>query len=157
MEYMDGGDLLQKIRAKQDQQSKFTEDEVWSYAIQLIMGLKALHDRRILHRDLKSANIFASNSGMVKIGDMNVSKIMLQQMSYTQSGTQYYASPEIWRDKPYDLKSDIWSMGVIIYEIAMLRVPFRADDIDGLYKRVCRGKFEEIDSSYSPQLSSLIK
>lgn len=83
MEYMDGGDLLQKIRAKQDQQSKFTEDEVWSYAIQLIMGLKALHDRRILHRDLKSANIFASNSGMVKIGDMNVSKIMLQQMSYT--------------------------------------------------------------------------
>ncbi len=81
---------------------------------------------------------------------MNVSKIMTQQMSYTQTGTPYYASPEIWRDKPYDFKSDIWSLGVIIYEIAALRVPFKADDIDGLYKTVCRGKYDDIDSSYSP-------
>lgn len=72
-------------------------------------------------------------------------------MSYTQTGTPYYASPEIWRDKPYDLKSDMWSIGIIIYEMAMLQVPFKADDIDGLYKKVCRGSYTEIDKDlYSP-------
>lgn len=72
-------------------------------------------------------------------------------MSYTQTGTPYYASPEIWRDKPYDLKSDMWSIGIIIYEITMLTVPFKAEDIDGLYKKVCRGKYDDIDTNfYSP-------
>lgn len=78
MELMDGGDLLQKVKQRKEQQINFTEDEVWSYAIQMIMGLRALHDKRILHRDLKSANIFVSNDGVLKIGDMNVSKIMTQ-------------------------------------------------------------------------------
>jgi NIMA (never in mitosis gene a)-related kinase 1/4/5 len=86
--------------------------------IQLVKGLKALHDKSILHRDLKSANIFTYSDGTVKIGDLNVSKIMKEALSYTQTGTPYYASPEVWRDKPYDFKSDIWSLGVIFYEIA---------------------------------------
>jgi NIMA (never in mitosis gene a)-related kinase len=59
----------------------------------------------------------------------------------TQTGTPYYASPEVWRDRPYDFKSDVWSLGVIIYEVAMGTVPFKAEDMDGLYKVVCRGKF----------------
>ena len=72
-------------------------------------------------------------------------------MTFTQTGTPYYASPEVWRDKPYDFKSDIWSYGIIVYEITMGRVPFKAEDIDGLYKKVCRGKYEEIDTTtYSP-------
>ncbi len=58
------------------------------------------------------------------------------------SGTPYYASPEIWRDKPYDFKSDIWSIGIIVYEIVELRVPFKAEEIEGLYRKVCRGKYE---------------
>ncbi len=79
-------------------------------------------------------------------------------MSYTQTGTPYYASPEIWRDKPYDLKSDMWSIGIIVYEMVMLQVPFKADDIDGLYKKVCRGSYTEIDKDlYSPQLSQFIR
>jgi NIMA (never in mitosis gene a)-related kinase len=51
-------------------------------------------------------------------------------MTFTQTGTPFYASPEIWRDKPYDFKSDIWSIGIIIYEITMLKVPFKAEDIE---------------------------
>jgi NIMA (never in mitosis gene a)-related kinase len=110
----------------------------------MIKGIKALHDKRILHRDLKSANIFTYSDGTVKIGDLNVSKIMKEQLSYTQTGTPYYASPEVWRDKPYDFKSDIWSLGVIIYEVAMLVVPFKAETIEDLYKKVCRGIFVPI-------------
>ena len=86
-----------------------------------------------------------------KLGDLNVSKIMKDRMQLTQTGTPYYASPEIWRDKPYDFKTDIWSIGIIVYEICELRVPFKAEDIDGLYKCVCRGKYRPISSErYSP-------
>ncbi|TNV81089.1 hypothetical protein FGO68_gene17644 [Halteria grandinella] len=181
MDFADGGDLLYKIKSKLQEQSqhvqewvdqgrdpmamstgsvkeyRFEEMEVWSIAIQMVMGIKALHDRSILHRDLKSANIFVYSDGTVKIGDLNVSKIMKEQLSYTQTGTPYYASPEVWRDKPYDFKSDIWSLGVIIYEVATLVVPFKADNIDDLYKRVCRGVYAPISRQYSPDLSALIK
>lgn len=65
---------------------------------------------KIMHRDLKSANIFISG-GIYKLGDLNVSKIVKNKLAYTQTGTPYYASPEVWRDEPYDNKSDIWSLG----------------------------------------------
>ena len=71
---------------------------------QIIRGLKALHDLKIYHRDLKSANVFQSKDGMTKIGDMNVSKVAKKGLLYTQTGTPYYASPEVWMDKPYDSK-----------------------------------------------------
>lgn len=78
-----------------------------------------------MHRDLKSANIFLTDDNIVKVGDLNVSKIARQDgLNYTQAGTPYYASPEVWRDKPYDFKSDIWSVGCITYEMAALHLPF---------------------------------
>jgi NIMA (never in mitosis gene a)-related kinase len=76
-----------------------------------------------------------------KIGDMNVSKPATHNgLNYTQTGTPYYASPEVWKDKPYDFKSDIWSLGCVIYEMVALRPPFKAEDMAGLYKRVVKGK-----------------
>jgi len=70
----------------------------------MLMGIKALHDLKILHRDLKSANVFLFKDGTVKIGDMNVSKIAKKGLLNTQTGTPYYASPEVWNDTPYDFK-----------------------------------------------------
>jgi len=78
-----------------------------------------------MHRDLKCANVFMSNNG-VKLGDLNVSKVAKQGLVYTQTGTPYYASPEVWSGKPYDFKSDIWSLGCVIYEVATLNPPFKA-------------------------------
>jgi NIMA (never in mitosis gene a)-related kinase 1/4/5 len=63
-----------------------------------VLGLKALHDAKILHRDLKSANVFLNRDGSAKLGDMNVSKIAKKGLLYTQTGTPYYASPEVWKD-----------------------------------------------------------
>ena len=74
-----------------------------------------------------------------KLGDLNVSKIVKKGLSYTQTGTPYYASPEVWRDMPYDSKSDIWSLGCVLYEMCALVPPFRADDMQGLYKKVIKG------------------
>lgn len=108
------------------------EKEVWHYFIQIIRGMATLHDMKIVHRDIKCANVFITKEGVLKLGDLNVSKIAKKGMLLTQTGTPYYASPEIWRDKPYDSKSDIWSIGCVLYEMCALNPPFRANDMSGL-------------------------
>ena len=69
--------------------------------INLLRGTEYLHNRSILHRDIKPENIFICN-GVYKLGDLNVSKIKCQDQKQTQTGTPYYASPEVWNDLPYD-------------------------------------------------------
>jgi NIMA (never in mitosis gene a)-related kinase len=88
---------------------------------------------------------------------MNVSKIAKNGLLYTQTGTPYYASPEVWKDKPYDSKSDIWSLGCVLYEMCTLKPPFRAEDMDGLYKKVTKGQYSKIGNSYSEELANIIK
>jgi len=78
-------------------------------------------------------------NGIVKIGDLNVSKVAKKGLLYTQTGTPYYASPEVWRDQPYDSKSDIWSLGCVFYEAISLRTPFNADSMANLYEVVLKG------------------
>ena len=127
MELAHGGDLQvhwydiqSKIKAHKRRGSCFTEEEVWKVDFDLLNGLRALHDKKILHRDIKSANAFFVD-GTAKLGDMNVSKVTEASLAYTQTGTPYYASPEVWRDEPYSYKSDIWSLGCLLYEMCALR------------------------------------
>jgi NIMA (never in mitosis gene a)-related kinase 1/4/5 len=107
----------------------FKENEIWEAARNMLVGLETLHERSIMHRDLKSANVFKTAEGF-KLGDMNVSKVAAGSLAYTQTGTPYYASPEVWRDEPYDSKSDIWSLGCIVFEMAALRPPFDGRDLE---------------------------
>ena len=76
----------------------------------------------------------------MKLGDLNVSKIAKKGLLYTQTGTPYYASPEVWKDMPYDAKSDIWSLGCVLYEALTLKPPFRAQSMEALSQRVQKGK-----------------
>ena len=115
MEFADNGDLYQKITKNRKSKIYFEENEIWKILIQLIKGLKSLHELKILHRDLKSANVFLFNNGSAKLGDLNVSKIVKKGLVYTQTGTPYYASPEVWKDLPYDNKSDIWSLVLVVF------------------------------------------
>ena len=157
MEYADDGDLETKIKKTKKEKGIFTESLIWSYAIQMIEGLKALHNKNIMHRDLKSANIFLiKEKNQCKIGDMNVSKIIKDKVLLTQTGTPFYASPEVWNDNPYSYKSDLWSIGIIIYEMCALKVPFNGKNLDELYKNVCSGKIERISHIYSDDLWKMI-
>ena len=157
MEYADDGDLSTKIKQAIKKQIFFEESKIWSTLIQILEGLKYLHKSDIIHRDLKSANIFLTKKGGVKIGDLNVSKIIGKSMAITQTGTPYYASPEIWNDHPYDYKCDIWSAGCIIYEMASLKMPFRGTSMQMLYNNVMKGDFDPIPSRYSKDLMEIIK
>ena len=120
-------------------------------------ALKILHEKDIFHRDLKSANVFLNRNGKSKLGDLNVSKVAKKGLLYTQTGTPYYASPEVWKDQPYDSKSDIWSLGCVIYEMTTLKPPFRANDMNGLYKKVIKGAYPEIPKKYTEDLSQAIQ
>ena len=157
MEYAEEGDLEQKIKYNLRKRLNFDESTIWGWIIQLLKGIKYLHDNKIMHRDLKSANIFIMKNGLLKLGDLNVSKIAKYGMAKTQTGTPYYCSPEIWKEKPYDYKSDIWSLGCIIYEICSLMPPFRGTSIKGLKENVLNGYFLPIPNIYSYELQKLIE
>ena len=157
MEFADRGDLYQKIVEHKKSAMFFEETDVWRIFIQLVKGLKALHDLKILHRDLKSANVFLLSDGTAKLGDLNVSKVVRRGLGYTQTGTPYYASPEVWKDQPYDNKSDIWSLGCVLYEMITLRPPFRAQNMEGLYNKVIKGQFNRIPDRFSNELYEIVK
>jgi NIMA (never in mitosis gene a)-related kinase len=86
-----------------------------------------------------------------------VSKVARRGLGYTQTGTPYYASPEVWKDQPYDNKSDIWSLGCVLYEMITLRPPFRAENMEGLYNKVIKGQLNKIPERFSTDLSELVK
>jgi NIMA (never in mitosis gene a)-related kinase len=92
------------------------ETLIWKIALQLLHGVKALHKLLVVHRDIKPANILLNKNGQsVKLADMNVSAISKNGMAFTQTGTPFYSSPEVWLEKPYTGKSDIWSLGCVLY------------------------------------------
>lgn len=158
-ECADSGDLLHHINTAQKKRTHLKEADIWRYVIGLSNGLQALHAMRILHRDMKSANVFisSSKSGLVaKLGDFNVSTVAKRGLCMTQTGTPYYASPEVWRDMPYDGKSDMWSLGCVVYEACALKPPFRSKDMEGLYRRVLRGEYQRIPEHFSNELSDVI-
>ncbi|CAD8059426.1 unnamed protein product [Paramecium sonneborni] len=155
MELLSGGDVYKRISQARGS-TPFQEMDIWRALIHMTLGLKALHDQKVVHRDLKSANVFLSSDGTFKLGDLNVSKVAKGGFVYTQTGTPYYASPEVWRDQPYDMKSDIWSLGCVVYEMCCLQTPFRAKDMDMLFQKVQRGTYDQIPNHFSRDLSQII-
>ena len=126
--------------------------------MQTLSGLKALHDLNIMHRDIKCANILISQNDQCKLADFNVSKVVNAQEGFvrTQTGTPYYASPEVWRDMPYDFKSDVWSVGCVIYEMAALAPPFKGKNMHLLFKKVTSAEYKPLSNRYSTELREIV-
>ena len=157
MEYADRGDLENRIKEQKKKGKYFNEKDIWRVFIQLIKGLKSLHDLDILHRDIKSSNIFLFSDGTAKLGDLNVCKILSNNiLGHTQAGTPSYAAPEVWMEKPYGLKSDIWSLGCVLYELISLHCPFRGGNIVELYNKILIGEFSRIPIKFSDELNWVV-
>lgn len=119
-----GGDLASAIKKKQSLGTRFSEDEIMHWFIQICVALNYIHSMRIMHRDLKSSNVFLTANNCVKIGDFGISKVLqgTLEAAVTVVGTPYYMSPEVCQNKPYTLKSDIWALGCLLYELCTLNV-----------------------------------
>ena len=157
MEFLGGGDLQGVIQKTKQKRSTLPESKIWLYFIQCLKGLKVLHDLNIIHRDIKSANCFLTEDlGTIKIGDLNVSKVMRNHMAKTQIGTPLYLSPQIWQGKTYDSKTDIWSLGVMLYEMCTLNYPFMGLNMDQLKNAVVRGRFAPLPGYLHQDFTKLI-
>ena len=151
------GDIGAKIKRHIARKELMDEDLIWCFFIQTLMGTAALHERGIIHRDLKTANIFLTSGRGVKLGDLGVAKIAKSGLATTQIGTPYYMAPELWRGRPYDKKADVWSLGAVLYEMASLKHPFEAKDEKGLAQKVMTGIYRPVPDSYSRDMHDAIK
>mmetsp|Transcript_41658 Transcript_41658/g.79602 ORF Transcript_41658/g.79602 Transcript_41658/m.79602 type:complete len:516 (+) Transcript_41658:462-2009(+) len=157
MEYAPHGDLARAIRKRAAQQKYFSEDQIWNYLIQICHGLQALHAARILHRDVKTANVLRCAGEIVKLSDLGVAKLMKGAMTKTQIGTPHYMPPEVWKSRPYSFSSDTWALGCVVYELATFTVPFEARSLEELRYRVLRGKYNPLPSFYSQELHQVVR
>jgi serine/threonine protein kinase len=110
-EYANHGDLFKRLQRLKQRHQNLPEDACWTYFIQLLLGVQALHKNNILHRDLKSANVFLASHNRLKIGDLGVAKLLRAQEAYakTQIGTPYYVSPELWKNKVSTARPGRWN------------------------------------------------
>ena len=157
MDYADGGDLSMKIK---EQNGKFfPENKILDWFTQVCLAIKHIHDRKILHRDIKSQNIFLMKNGQIKLGDFGIAKCLNQTIdkAKTYVGTPYYLSPEIINSQPYDFKSDIWSLGVLLYEMCALKMPFDASNLPQLYIKIINCNYQPLSNNFSDELKILVK
>ena len=138
MEYAEGGNLGDKIRYAKNKKQPFDTDTILNWISQVILGVMLMHSKNILHRDLKCQNMFLTKEGILKIGDFGISKELetMSKLAETNVGTPYFMAPEVCRGDPYGEKADVWAIGCILYELALLRKPFDADSIQGVFDKI---------------------
>ena len=159
-EYAPNGDLHQLIKKHKLQSTTINEHEIWTYFIQICLGLQYLHTNNIMHRDIKSANIFIDSNNQIKLGDFGIIKIMPAYMTYaqTQIGTPYYMAPEIYKHERYNEKCDIWSLGCVLYEMMFLTQPFISTNIHDLKYKILSGKYNtNLKTCNSIELKTVLK
>ncbi|XP_039512331.1 serine/threonine-protein kinase Nek4 isoform X2 [Pimephales promelas] len=157
MGFCEGGDLYHRLKLQKGE--LLPERQVVEWFVQIAMALQYLHEKHILHRDLKTQNIFLTKTNIIKVGDLGIARVLENQndMASTLIGTPYYMSPELFSNKPYNYKSDIWALGCCVYEMATLKHAFNAKDMNSLVYRIVEGKLPQMPSKYDPQLGDLIK
>ena len=158
MELAEDGDL--HARLKNQRGKLLPEATILDWFVQICLALQHCHQQNILHRDIKTQNIFTKSDGrIIKVGDFGISKVLEAtcEMARTKVGTPYYLSPEICLGRRYDHKSDVWSLGVLLYELTTLRHPFTGTSMGELTRKITRGKFAPPPSHFGADLRELIK
>ena len=161
MEYCDNGDLctfLSRMKKNRINDTYYlSKDDVWKLFIQMSIGLYYIHSKKIIHRDIKTLNIFLTKNYDAKIGDLGVAKILENtNHAMTFIGTPYYVSPEMCRNKPYNEKSDIWALGCILYELLTFNHPFTATNQAALFIKILNNKYNPFPPGVPDDLKSMV-
>jgi NIMA (never in mitosis gene a)-related kinase len=153
MGYCDGGDLEVYIKKR----SQLRESQIMHFFVQIVLGVDYLHSQKVLHRDLKTQNIFLLGNGRLVLGDLGISKVLdgTLDMARTKIGTPYYMAPEIFRDRPYSAGADVWALGVVLYEMTTKRHAFEAQSMAELMRKVMAASYRPLPSSCGEQLRKL--
>eukprot|EP00052_Salpingoeca_macrocollata_P010528 m.81990 g.81990 ORF g.81990 m.81990 type:complete len:416 (+) comp17604_c0_seq3:187-1434(+) len=161
MEYCQGGDLASLIKKRRRQRQYLEEEFIWKVFQQLASAMQECHQRKgdvILHRDLKPANIFLDSDNNAKLGDFGLARVLKNTaFAKTVVGTPYYMSPEQINEHAYNEKSDIWSLGCLVYELASLAPPFEATTQAALAAKINHARFHPLPAHYSPELTKIVR
>lgn len=158
LEYAERGDLHRELQSRQKSGDHFSDTEVWDIFMQVLMGLEHMHSKGIVHRDIKSLNLLLTSDGIVKLGDFGVSRQMSENTLCLNSfyGTPLYLSPELIAGKPYSETTDMWSLGVVLYELLVLTPPFDGQNLQEVVCAVARGHYAPLPSWRPPELRALV-
>ncbi|CAG9474809.1 unnamed protein product [Plasmodium vivax] len=158
MDYCSKGDLSKYIKRYKKTNTLIPERKIKRWLLQIITAIKFMHDRKLIHRDLKCNNIFLDDDERAKVGDFGLAKIFENtEQTTTVCGTIGYMAPEICRNAAYSFPADIWSLGVILYELMSLRHPFKSEHSNMLStaQKICEEEPEPLPTSYSNDLIHL--
>ncbi|XP_045394581.1 serine/threonine-protein kinase Nek11 isoform X2 [Lemur catta] len=157
-EYCEGRDLDCKIQEYKEAGKIFPENQIIEWFIQLLLGVDYMHERRILHRDLKSKNIFLK-SNLLKIGDFGVSRLLMGScdLATTLTGTPHYMSPEALKHQGYDTKSDIWSLACILYEMCCMNHAFTGSSFLSIVLKIVEGDTPSLPERYPRELNAIME
>ncbi|XP_039693064.1 serine/threonine-protein kinase Nek11 isoform X11 [Pteropus medius] len=157
-EYCEGRDLDYKIQEYKEAGRTFPEGQIIEWFVQLLLGVDYMHERRILHRDLKSKNIFLKNN-VLKIGDFGVSRLLMGScdLATTLTGTPHYMSPEALKHQGYDTKSDIWSLACILYEMCCMNHAFTGSNFLAIVLKIVEGDTPSLPKRYPKELNAIME
>ncbi|EKX38970.1 hypothetical protein GUITHDRAFT_76731 [Guillardia theta CCMP2712] len=158
LEFCERGDLSQLIEEQRRRKELLTEREVWRIFIPVMKAVEYLHDKGIIHRDIKALNIFRTANDEIKVGDLGVGRVLGPEtvMVETMYGTPLYLSPELCDNRPYNHKTDMWSLGILLYELCALHTPFHGRSLLELSKAICKDEIKPVPSQFSVLISRSI-
>ncbi|SBS86143.1 NIMA related kinase 2, putative [Plasmodium malariae] len=158
MDYCSKGDLSKYIKKNKEMKTFIPEAKIKRWLLHIITAIKFLHDKKLIHRDLKCNNIFLDEHERAKVGDFGLSKLLEQtEQTSTLCGTIGYMAPEVCKNVTYSFPADIWSLGVILYELISLKQPFKSHNANMLsvVQKICEDEPDPLPSNYSEELINL--
>ena len=155
LEYAERGTLYERIKKFSKENQKFSQTQILDWITEIIIGLYSLHKKDIMHRDIKSDNLFLCNNDVVKIGDLGQASNESKCKSFV--GTFFYRAPECQDFGEYKKEIDIWSAGVVLYELIMLVRPFEGIEQKEVQKRIENIDYKPIPEDTDPKLKKLLE
>lgn len=156
LEFAENGTLTKKINKRKKDGEKFDVDTILNYMTELILGLYVAHSKKLMHRDIKPDNLLICKNDVLKIGDFGIAKATERGAS-TQCGTLFYRAPETFNYENYTNKVDIWSSGIVLYEMIMLKRPYDDNNQDVIKEKINKEDYTPLPESTDERLKKLFK